>query len=352
MTCPCCGCQTCPDLCGYYIKAQAGSYIGRPIDPETDLPIESNVNFCDGNTFIDYSNSALQAETEGTPGAPSYCGLSPGGGLNVTVGYDTSTSAASLSASIGGVLYVEGEATVPGAGATLSLDCNDGEWSATATITFSLGASSCSASKNFIIRRQCSENSESDCAASASGANIDGLTVTVSGDGVLVTNLGLLEWELSGDCEDECISEWVSLWQAVFVVERVPCKCSGPCDEYTPCSGNFYCCESCCELGCYGADNEVIGGIAITTPNTAKGAYRTGFAAGCNRVGAPGEFPFPLPSNSIQFCNVSEGCPEGYAEVTSQSRIYDTDGNILAERGSICCPIEVNSDPCADNPAP
>jgi hypothetical protein len=28
-------------------------------------------------------------------------------------------------------------------------------------------------------------------------------------------------------------------------------------------------------------------------------------------------------------------------------RIYDTDGNILAERGSICCPSEVAADPCA-----
>jgi len=148
-------------------------------------------------------------------------------------------------------------------------------------------------------------------------------------------------------------------WDADARCEWNPCGCAA-CDcaqgasglDCPACQYNSYCCDSCCELGCYGAENEVIGGIAIVTPNTAKGAYRNGFAAGCNRVGSPGQSPFPLPSNSIQYCTVSEECPEGYAAVSAQVRIYDTDGNILAERGAICCPSEVAADPCADNPAP
>jgi hypothetical protein len=149
------------------------------------------------------------------------------------------------------------------------------------------------------------------------------------------------------DSEEDCPGTWVVNGRCL----ENPCGCVA-CDEFTPCPANFHCCEECCELGGYGADEEVIGGIAISTPNTAKGAYRTGFASGCNRVSAPGVSPFPLASNSIQICNVSEGCPEGYVETTSQVRIYDTDGNILAERGSICVPSEVAADPCADNPAP
>ena len=148
-------------------------------------------------------------------------------------------------------------------------------------------------------------------------------------------------------------------WDAEARCALNPCGCAA-CDcaqgayglDCPACPYNSYCCDSCCELGCYGADNEVIGGIAIGTPNTAKGAYRNNFAAGCNRVSAPGVSPFPLGGSSIQTCSVSEGCPEGYFESGSQVRIYDADGNILAERGSICCPSEVAADPCADNPAP
>ena len=73
----CCGCQTCPDLCGYYIRAQAGSYIGRPKNPVTDLPIESNATFCDGNTFIDYNDNALQAEMKATPARRVIAGYRP-----------------------------------------------------------------------------------------------------------------------------------------------------------------------------------------------------------------------------------------------------------------------------------
>jgi len=127
----------------------------------------------------------------------------------------------------------------------------------------------------------------------------------------------------------------------------LPCEYAADCAELMP---NAECCDGCCELGCTASESREVEGIPLAQPNTAKGAEYGTFASGCARVGAPNEFPFPLPGNSTQFC--STDCPEGFVEATTAIRIYDPDGNILAEEPGVCCPQAVFDDPCESNPLP
>jgi hypothetical protein len=160
------------------------------------------------------------------------------------------------------------------------------------------------------------------------------------------------QWLLAGDgiaTSDDCCCP-----------SPFPFPCPSPCDcaqgtswgDCPACPVYHYCCDECCELGCDAADDAVIGGFALVEPNEAKGAFLGVFPSSCQRVGQPGQPPFPLGSNSIQYCTGDSGCPEGYAEVGAAVRIYDTNGGIIAERAGICCPIEVYEDPCASNPLP
>jgi hypothetical protein len=127
----------------------------------------------------------------------------------------------------------------------------------------------------------------------------------------------------------------------------LPCEYAADCAELMP---NAECCDGCCELGCTASESREVEGIPLTQPNTAKGAEYGTFASGCARTSAPNEFPFPLPGNSTQLCPTD--CPEGFVEVASSVRIYDPDGNILAEEPGVCCPQAVFDDPCESNPLP
>lgn len=92
-------------------------------------------------------------------------------------------------------------------------------------------------------------------------------------------------------------------------------------------------CETC------DAGTSSVGGIAYSEPNAAAGAYRLGFQEPCPRLSEPGQFPFPLPSYSTQYCpQASQDCPPGFSTYGQQIRIYDPEGNIAAEVGAICCP--------------
>jgi len=122
-------------------------------------------------------------------------------------------------------------------------------------------------------------------------------------------------------------------------------KCLNSCEYQADCpNGSQYCCDGCCVFGCYGEDR-VVSGVVLSSPNEDKGAFYGEFPSDC-KVATFNESQLPLPSIGVQYCS-GEECPEGYVPVTVPIRLYNTDGSVLSEEPSICCPISLYEDPCA-----
>jgi hypothetical protein len=303
----CCGCPTCPDLCGYYIEAQSGGGRGYPVGDDLNSRVEANAEFCTEGTFLRYprpgqNNVFPGVEVEGNSGLPSACGLGgPGGTHSVQYSTSGSTSASSTSASISVTLLSEA-LNRPQGGASLSLSCNNGSW--TATVTWQVGradvSAGCSASKSFPIRPSCSEDATCPVPGQSpgEGSNIDGLVFIVSGDGVDVQGIGNFPFDAGdrlGNCSgDACLQAWRALYQARFEVYRVPCACLGSCDAQNPCGEGCVCVDGQCvgERGCCCINGEAVQGFSEQE------------CEACNTTYTCFEF--------MQLEDPSQPCPEGW----------------------------------------
>jgi len=232
--CCCGGCPTCPDLCGYYIEAQAGGATYYPLKEGSDERVTSNDTFCAEEAYLYYPRPGrpqfvVVTETEGTPGLPSACGL---GTSDVEYTGSGSTSIFLMTSTIAARLAVgDGVEDEPRAQASLGLSCSNGVWTATVNwqVNRFVGGSlvQCSARKIFPIRTGCQEDTTCEVPP-GEGANIHGRVFTVTGNGVTVSGIGTIPFDdddREGDCSgNACLSAWRSLWQARFQVYRVSCS--------------------------------------------------------------------------------------------------------------------------------
>lgn len=303
--CCCGGCPTCPDLCGYYIEASAGAATYYPLKEGSDERVTSNDTFCAEGAYLYYPRPGrpqfvVVTETEGTPGLPSACGL---GTSDVEYTGTSRTTNILMTAVITARLAVgDGVEDEPRAQASLGLRCSNGVWTATVNwqVERFIGGSlvQCSARKIFPIRTGCQEDTTCEDPP-GEGANIHSKVFTVNGDGVTVSGIGTIpfdEDDREGDCSgNACLSAWRSLWQARFQVYRVPCKCSGPCDEENP-----------CPEGCACVDGECVGGTGCCCINgQGSTGYTQASCEDCTTTNVCDEY-FYLEDPEAS-------CPEGWA---------------------------------------